>query len=45
MLRRQAVGGMGCDGLPKHGGRDHAKHGLPARYWEMHFMPQDAPSR
>ena len=25
MLRRQAVGGMGCDGLPKQGGRDHAE--------------------
>ena len=31
MLVRQAVQGMGCDGLPKQAGRDHAKHGLPAK--------------
>jgi hypothetical protein len=31
MLRRQAVEGMDCDGLPKQAGRDHAKHGLPAK--------------
>jgi hypothetical protein len=31
MLRRQAVMGMGCSGLPKQAGRDHAKHGLPAK--------------
>eukprot|EP01047_Picozoa_sp_COSAG01_P033082 COSAG01_NODE_2419_length_7731_cov_34.853138_10_plen_80_part_00 len=31
MRRRQAVEGMGFDGLPKQAGRDHARRGLPAK--------------
>eukprot|EP01047_Picozoa_sp_COSAG01_P005700 COSAG01_NODE_198_length_22280_cov_21.529775_17_plen_39_part_00 len=31
MLRRQAVEGMDCDGLPKQAGRGHARHVLPAK--------------
>jgi hypothetical protein len=31
MLVRQAVQGMGCDGLPMQAGRDLARQGLPAK--------------
>ena len=31
MLLRQAVEGMGCDGLPKQAGRDLARQGLLLR--------------